>query len=356
MTHQYHSREVSRLCSLPAFRGEPSRLFVPEWKSIRHRSRRLTSYLGWCVTILCLLSSTAKAQPNAEQLQDESLKFRGSAKARAHLPTLASIDPGTTIDDEHAERWNRIILLARPSLASGDIDTIPASIRGPINRAVSTFVLAILATVKENSEGGQTEYELSEVGAAISANIGGQLTVLTANDASAVGAKLSFIQSQLLARQEAQLENTRVVGHSSTITVFDVPGLMFRDGRHEEFTIRHFIWINKHTGAQAALLWLLQSDEQGFQMVSAPLRWLPAAVKENRKIHMDASEVNVLGIPTDRAFALEGLPPGKDVQWAAEFGKIGAISEYDHVQLKELTLALNRTIQDARQKQSNNTP
>lgn len=263
------------------------------------------------------------------------------------LPRIAA---GTAIDMPDSDRWNRVILLARPRLASGDTQKLPQSIANTVSR----FVLTILATVQLDADeaGGERKYQLAEVGLGYSTDVHGELRTVTTADASRLGVSLGIFGRQMLLENEKQLATARLIARTSTLLIFDTPALLLRDEEHRDYVMRHFIWVDPHSGRTAALVWILEQDDNGKMRVVAdePLRWLPPGLKEDRAIHVDGDHFSFLGIPDERAFALEDLPPGKPIPWSAETRALAAETEYTSESLYELTAALNQSLQALSQK------
>lgn len=260
------------------------------------------------------------------------------------MSPLPQIEAGTLVENAAQSRWNAVVLLARPVVSSGDKDSIPEVVQ----KMVPTFVLTILATVERYADAaaGKDRFRLAEVGVGFSTEVDGQLRVVTPDGAKKVGAELGFIQKRMLQENQKQLLTTRLIARTSTLLVFDVPTLMFREGEHEDFLTRHFVWIDSQTGKNGALVWLMKEDSDGRLSVSnEPLRWIPRGMKEKRKVHVDKSLFLLGGIPTERAFALEDLPPGKPVQWTQAAASVAALPTYDEANLKKLTVELGKLLQ-----------
>ncbi len=270
-----------------------------------------------------------------------------TAHAQEESPQLPRIAANTLVDDPDALRWNAVVLLARPTISSGDVDALPNSIR----QTVSSFVLTILATVQASVDAtsGETRYRLREVGVGYSVSLDGELKVVTADQAADMGVRLGFIQRRMLAENERQLGTARRVASTSTLMMFDTPAILQRGGAHQDYIMRHFVWVDARSGRHATLVWLLREDAAGgLLVVDEPLRWLPAGMKENRKIHVDEDKFLLGGIPTERAFALENLPPGKEILWTADARRVAALRHYDMQSLKDLTTALSAALQAIR--------
>lgn len=256
---------------------------------------------------------------------------------------LRKLPAGTLAEPKEHDTWNRVIALARPKIASGDIDALPASIRS----AVSSFVLTIMAKVEKQADG---KYRLADVGAGYSVPIDGTLTVVTPDKAIEVGASLGFVQRQMLSQNDSQLKAIPVIAQNSQLLIFDTPAILLRDSTHVDLTMRHFVWLDWDSGKTATLVWLLQPDSNAsragspLRVVDEPLRWLPPGLKESREIHVDGQEFSLLGIPTQRAFALEDLPPGRELEWSPAGKRVAGLTTYSSDQLRDLAAALNESL------------
>ncbi len=260
--------------------------------------------------------------------------------------TLPRIAAGTLVEDPEAERWNKVVLLARPRIASGDVESLPASVKS----TASSFVLTILATVESyTNEAGESKFKLAELGLGYSMDVDGVLKVVTVDDAASLGLHLGFFKRQMLWENEKQLQTVHVITRTSTLTIFDTPAIVLRNQAHQDYTVRHFVWIDSRTGRNAMLVWLLARGAGGrATVVDEPMRWLPPGAKEDRAIHVDKNEFSLLGIPGERAFAIEDLPPGKKVPWTERAKALAARDDLAGDSLRELTAALNEALQALR--------
>ncbi|NND98556.1 MAG: hypothetical protein HKN47_14645 [Pirellulaceae bacterium] len=240
-------------------------------------------------------------------------------------------------------RFNQVVLLAKPKIASGDIDKLSAGIQS----AATALTLTILATITP-PQNQNDEYRLREVAVGYSVPIKGQLTVVTSDTAKTLGAGLGFIQRRMLSENESQLSNVRSVVRSSTLQVFDVPAIMLRGGKHRHYVTRHMIWIDGKTGQGALMVWLLTKDASGnLRPASEPLRLVALGTREQRNIHVDGNEFT-LGFPSANAFALEDLPPGKSVAWTVQLAASAALPTYTQEQLAKLSADMNEAIEKSR--------
>jgi len=255
--------------------------------------------------------------------------------------SLATIPPGTPVVDEQAATWNRVVLLATPRIASGDTYKLSASVRS----SVSKLTLTILATVNsEAGDSGSAAYRLQDIGLAYGALVRGKLKTVTAESAPRLGAQLDFYSRQMLSENEQQMAGVKFVVRTPTLAIFDAPTILLRDGQHKDFTTRHLVWIDAGTGKMALVIWLLSTDRDGqTQVAEETLRIVAPGTKEDRKIHIDGRSF-FLGIPSSRAFALEDLPPGRDIHWNNPAKSLAARSAYNEQSIRDFADVLNELL------------
>ncbi len=274
-----------------------------------------------CAAGVCfaMLASTTAAQPATQP--------------------VATLPAGTKVVSSNPNgRWNRLVLLATPKINSGDVDKLSESMR----QAATQLALTIMATVK-NKQSDNT-YELDELAVGYSMPIAGQQVVITSETQSSLGADLGFIQRRVLSQNEARLAKLKIIVQTTKLIIFDAPSLMHRDGKHRDYVTRHMMWIDAKTGSSATLVWLLGKNAAGqLRPAIEPLRIVAAGTKEQRNVHVDGSAFT-LGFPTERAFALEQLPPGQNVSWTKELATIAILPSYDAAQLARLSNAINAAI------------
>ncbi len=264
-----------------------------------------------------------------------------SAIVGAQEKTLPIVAAGTIVGNEEAANWNRVILLATPRIASGDITKLSESVR----TAVSKLTLTMLATVKrELASDGTESYRLEEVGVAYSTTINQNLTTISSDSVARLGANLDFYSRQMLSENEKQIANLKLVVRTTTLVIFDASAVMFRDGQHKDFDTRHLVWIDSKTGKLALVIWLLSVDQNGrTEVADKSLRVVTPGMKEDRKIHVDGRSF-FFGIPSARAFALEDLPLGADIAWSSAAQSLAALATYASSELSEFAAALNQML------------
>jgi hypothetical protein len=269
----------------------------------------------------------------------------GAAEPAAACQPLQLVPPGTSVHNPAGSRWNRVVLLAAPRIASGDAESVSHAIR----QRVSQFTLALLATVRQTAGAtGERRHELAELGVGYAVPVDGRLTVVAADDPPA-NAGIDFIGRQILAENGRSLAGLTCVGSSGTVRVFDAEAILFRSGTHQDFLMRHFVWVEPVSGQCSACVWLLSRNAAGgLMVVEEPIRWLVPGTREDRAIHVDSSEF-LLGIPTKRSFALVDMPPGQPLAWSSGLRDVAAEKHYSPQGLQSLTVALDRGLQTLRE-------
>ena len=277
----------------------------------------------------------------------------GVDRAIAADPTIAPpqasrplplVPPGTPVGDAAAARWNRVVLSAVPRIAAGDTGAVPQWIRD----RMPGFTLVVLATVRSAAGAdGRQRHDLLEIGAGYAVPVAGRLTVVD-TEAPPADAGVDFLGRQILSQNGKALTGLARVGGTDTVQVFDAESLLLRDGRHEDFLMRHFVWADPATGQCSTCVWLLARREDGsLAVVDEPPRWVPAGTREDRGIHVDQNEF-LLGVPTKRAFALLDLPPGRRLAWSPALRSQAAAATCPPETVTALAAELDRSLQALR--------
>jgi hypothetical protein len=276
------------------------------------------------------------------------------------VPELQVVSPGTVVVERGGSRWNRLVLLSQPTLVGGDVQRIPAAVR----RSVSRFSLTVMATVRRSQSdagegssaaeprGGESstwrEFRLSEVGVGYSARVGDRRVIVDVDSAERLGLDLSLIDRYVLDQNVERLSGPRLAARSSTLMIFDAPAILARGGNHRDATMRHLVWVDSDSGQTAVAAWFLVDRESAADKSPAvlrgkPLRVLPSGIREKRRIRVDADEF-FLGIPTERAFAMQSLPPGRPIAWTDRLASLASRRSYSPETLAEFTSSLNEAI------------
>jgi hypothetical protein len=283
--------------------------------------------------------------------------------------SLQKIPAGTTVVDAKADRWNQLILLARPMLMSGDIDRISSGLK----QSVSHFSYTVLATVSnsppvpaadsrarsssatdsnETSNPRSSSYRLMEVGIGYSAPVQGRQVIVTAAQDGGT-ADLGIIDRQVLSQTERDLETARVVVRSSTLMMFDLIAILARENGHREEQVRNLVWIDPQTGKSAIAMWVVEQRGEGggpgesLTVRDDPMQVYPSGTRGINRLHVDASTF-LLGIPTAKTFGLERLLRGRQIRWTSALRELASKSSYSSETLADFSAALSEAIRATR--------
>lgn len=280
---------------------------------------------------LAVFAATLVSLPSRPTLANETSSFPRP------IPKLPAGTPA--VDRTPNAAWNRLVLIAKPKINSGDTNVLSSTIRD----AATQCSLTVMARIDPPSKETPT-YQLTSVGVGFSALGESGQVIVTADSASRLKVPIGFIGRQVLRTNEEQLEKVQLIALTSTLALFDAPSVMFLSGRHVQVTTRHLIWIDANSGKGAALAWLLVPSTSGFQVAKHPIRAFSFNTKETRKIHVDGDEFGLFGIPSETALALEDLPPGMDIQWTKPAAAAAARNGYTLPQITELATAMNHAM------------
>jgi len=264
--------------------------------------------------------------------------------------SLQLIPAGTIVVDPKADHWNELVLLARPTLTSGDVDRLPLGLQ----QAVTRYAYTVLATIAKTPPGAEEDlpasvYRLAEVGVGYSAPMDGVQVIVSARQSPETGT-LGIIDRQVVAQNERDLEKARVVVRSSTLIMFDMDAILARETGHRVEPLRTLVWIDPQTGKSASAMWLMRRRKNGserqesWEVRKDQMQVHPGGKRANNRLHVDASTF-VLGIPTATTFGLEQLLPGREIPWTDGLSELAGKSSYSAENLAEFTASLNQAIQ-----------
>ncbi|TWU43960.1 hypothetical protein Q31b_14940 [Novipirellula aureliae] len=253
----------------------------------------------------------------------------------AYGEPITTLPPGLVVEQSGASPWNRIVLIATPRIASGDVDAMGRSIRD----AVAKFRLTIMTQVNRDPQ--SSKYTLVNTGVGYSTMINSQLVVIDSANATDLGASLGFIERRVLGENEEQCKQVQVIVRTTTLFLFDVPAIFDRFNQHRRVVNRHLVWINPTNGKLSLATWLFdKKDGRNRLLVADPLRIVAENTREDRAIHVDGDQF-FLGVPNENAFALEALPPGTDFSWTDPLQRLACRDSYDADLLSQLAKAIN---------------
>jgi len=285
------------------------------------------------ILLLAIIGSQAGSAFAAAGAPDDerrdSLDLRRQAMPR--------IPPGTIVDEDNANGWNRLVLFAKPRVALGAVNELPRMVR----RIAARFPVVIMARVAvPKTANASNTYTLEKVGVGYCVDVAGKNVIVRSDKLEDLNVDLGTIERIVLERNEEVLDDMVQIARSNAFVLFDVKALMLRGGTHVDTTLRYLVWVSPETGQVASIVWPLTEENQGtLRLIGDSLVALPGGFQEDRVIHVSADEI-MLGIPSLRAFALAGLPRGKKIPVTSELAALAAHKTYTRGTLSKLLQAL----------------
>lgn len=259
-----------------------------------------------------------------------------------HSRPLPQIPVGTRIgkaggDDAGPPKgWTNLVMLAKPRLGVGDVDSVSKSAA----QYSGTFLFTVLANVGESAKGADAPsffLEKVAVGGALEAE--GKTIVATSDQT--FGNDLGFLGRKVFAKGERVLANDfRQVARTRTMLVFDAHAYVRYDGKHSRMVIRHVVLVAPKTGRLTTFVWLLGSDGKGgYARAETTLQLLPPALYEDRVMSVDGDKFT-LGIPSENAFALARIPQGTPIRFSPPLSTLAAIRHFNAESVTQLEAEL----------------
>jgi len=247
--------------------------------------------------------------PGAEPLSAETLTSSEEFEIDVTPRKLASIPPGTMIDDRPPAGWSHLIVKSQPRVGEETKDAISE----PLARLAGLLFTAVVADVKQDAQGASApgNYYLAEVAIGVGTDVHGRQIVLSPQTQEELGADLGFMERRTLAGGEEQLQQMRCMARSRTMAVLDSPNVLLRGQKHRRAIFRYLILVDPATGRLDTLLWTLESpaDGQAPEAVG-PVQWLPPNKLQDAVLHVDTSEFTAGIVPNAMGFALVQIPQG----------------------------------------------
>jgi hypothetical protein len=216
-------------------------------------------------------------------------------EAVPHPP--ARIPPGTVIADGPPAGWSHLVSKALPRVRSTE--------RGKVNaytaRMAEWMFTAFLADVRPDPP------RLRAIALGLGCRIDGRDTIVTPDTGERFGADLGLVTRSILAKGYERQATAAVVGRTPTFAVIDTPLWYRLGGTHRLVRFRHAL-LAGDGGSLETLVWVVGPDG-GAVDPPAVVRLAPSTIDEAELV-IDANEIT-LGVPSEAAFAVDRLPPGR---------------------------------------------
>jgi hypothetical protein len=217
-----------------------------------------------------------------------------------------TLTPGTVVERTAPAGWSHLVIKSLPRVRPGEESKIPLPVRSRTVRMASWMFTVFTADVQPERRDGKTLYKLRAVGLGLGTASGGRDIVITPETASDHGIELDWITREILTRGYKTLRLAVVVVHGPAFGLVDTP-VWYRCGAHHRLIrFRYALVVDAASGRLDVLAWLL--DPEGDCADGAAVVLAPDTIDE-AELLTDPTEFNAIGIPSDAAFAVDGLPP-----------------------------------------------
>lgn len=220
------------------------------------------------------------------------------------------ITPGTVVENAPPVGWSHLIIKSLPRVKASEIERLPPNPfvgRDGLVRQVSWMFTVFTADVVKDVQGESGRYRLRAIGLGLGANVHGRDMVLTVDSAERLGLKLDPIQAITLTTGYRVQQQARIVVFGPTFAVVDTPVTFHCGQRNHALRFRYGLLVNARTGALEVLAWRLGLENGQYADLTRAVLLHPNTIDEAELVP-DLNEFP-LGIPNERAFGVEDLPP-----------------------------------------------
>jgi hypothetical protein len=279
---------------------------VNGWHASFEGCRRELGGRGTWLAGVWLLWAASGLLPAARP-EERSLRASYDVTPRA----LGRIPAGTVIDDGPPQGWSHLVIKSRSVAKEGDASEVPKLARD----LAGLLFTAIVADVRPiQRDGKPAGYRLARLAVGLGTEIAGRDTIITADTQEELGADFGFIKAAILEKSEERLKAMQLVARSNTMAVCDIPAIMLVENAHAEIVLRYALLVDARSGRLDTLVWALPAAKPGQDRTArdslSTVEWLAPSMLEECVLHVDKREF-VLGIPSERAFAIMHPPRGK---------------------------------------------
>jgi hypothetical protein len=255
------------------------------------------------------------------------------------------IRPGTVIGPQAPAGWTHLVLKSWPRLP----DDQKKLVNEMTARLAVAFFTATTADVATEDVQGVRQFRLARLGFGVGTRVRGQDMIVSPATETQLGADLGFFGRQVLAEVCQKQQEIRLVAASATAAVVDTPLFMPRGHGHRKVILRYVFLVDPRTGRLDTLVWRIDLDARGnYEGAVGPIHWLPPQLMVDAVMQVDVREFH-LGIPSERAFAVTSLPPGRPLDIPAALQAIAGRPRLTADQARLLEAGLRERIAQAAQ-------
>ena len=260
------------------------------------------------------------------------------------MPEL--IAPGTIVENTPPRGWSHLIIKSLPRVKPSEVERLPTNPlvgRDGLVRQVAWMFTVFTADVVNEPPSSHWRYRLRAIGLGLGANVNGHDTVLTVESADQLGIKLDPIQAITLTTGYRVQQQSRVVVLGPTFALVDTPVTFRCNARNHALRFRYALVVDNSTGKLDVFAWRLGSENGQCVDLTRAVLLHPNTIDEAELV-ADLEEFK-LGIPNERAFGVEELPPHRlEVALPVEIRSLAGQTRFTHADVYKLERALRQLI------------
>ena len=245
-----------------------------------------------------------------------------------------AIPPGTVVGREPPPGWSRIVIKSLPRVRPSD----RAKVSDYTARMAGWMFTAFLADVRDEP-GGSPPRKLRAVAFGLGCSVPGQGdTVVTPEQPD--GADLDWVKRTILRKGYERQRQVLVVFLGPTAGLVDTPVWYRLRGKNTLVRFRYALLVDGPGGPLDVLVWRL--DPGGGLAEQPACVWLRPNTIDEAELIVDPAEFT-LGVPSEAAFAVDDLPPGRPAgALPADLRKLAAATRFTPDAARELETGLRR--------------
>lgn len=237
--------------------------------------------------------------------------------AEAVIREVDFLPSGLVIPDSGPPKgWSHLIIKSKPRVDDADRSKVS---RFQVHMAELIFTVNVADVVADMTEDGQKDYALTRLGLGLGANLQDKDTTLVPEDMTRarsreLGAMMLRLNlgRTLVDEVRKHQKEARLVAATRRTALLDTPVFARRPMGHRKSIIRHYHRVDAETGELTVATWLIDLDNTGsYAQAVGPVQVLPANMVSDAVMRVDTNEINRLGIPNERAFAVVSGPIGE---------------------------------------------
>lgn len=247
------------------------------------------------------------------------------------------IPPGTVIGQSAPPGWSHLVIKSLPRVRQDQRAGLPAL---TVQKAGWMFT-AFLADVVANGEGGPNRYRLRTVALGLGTSVKGQDMILTAESGPRFHADLGWIGREILTKGYEVQAKALLVVHGPSLGLLDTP-VWFRCGNANRLVrYRYALLPNAQAGRLDVLAWRLGDDSGGCNGLEELVLVAPNTIDEAELV-VDRRKVNTFGIPSDDAFAVDTMPPGRRLSFPPDLRTLASRKRFSVDEVRTLETRLRQ--------------